>query len=270
MSAISDDPTYISLRLLDRRVVDADGEPLGRVNDLAFEQPAHGPPRLVSILMGPEALGARLGGVLGDIVSAAGRLRTDGANQPEVAIADLASVGVEVRLKAHRDDLPFPRSEGWVREHVIGRIPGARRSSSSDETPGESGSGRGESRPGTSHTDPSHDSDTTARRVLASALLGTSVVDRDGHEIGKLHDLRLRTERDEHRVEGLVAGPGVIAERLGYTYGEVSGPWLLVVLMRHLAKRTRYIPWDDIVETTAEQIVARNTQDAYRSLAEIT
>lgn len=269
MSAISDDPTYISLRLLDRRVVDANGEPLGRVDDLAFEQHGLGSPRLVGILMGPEALGARLGGVLGDIVAAAGRLRPDGPNRPEVAIADLASVGIELRLKANRDDLPFPRSEGWVREHVIGRIPGARHASSSGEMPGGSSSGRGASRHASPNTDPSHGSDTPVRRVLASTLLGTRVVDRDGHEIGRLHDLRLRTERNEHRVEGLVTGPGVIAERFGYTYGEVSGPWLLVVLMRHLAKRTRYIPWNDIVETTAEQIVARNTRDAYGSVADV-
>lgn len=264
MPAITDDVLYISLRLLDRRVVDTDGEPLGRVDDLAFEQDGDHPPRLASILMGPEALGARLGGVLGSVVSAAGRLRPDGATAPEVAIADLDTVDIEVRLDAHRRDLPFPRSEGWVRNHVIGRIPGAERSSSED-APG----GTGDGDTGSPTVDSTTDDEVPTSGLRASAILGTPVLDPDGRSLGRLRDLRLRAHRDGHHIEGLVTGRGVIAERFGYAYGEVAGPWLLVAIMRRLARRTRYIPWNDVQEIATDRIVVTQTAEAYGPAVEV-
>lgn len=257
MPAITDDMLYISLRLLDRRVVDADGEPLGRVDDLAFERDGDRPPRLASILMGPEALGARLGGVFGSVVSGAGRLRPDGASAPEVAVADLDTVDIEVRLHAHRHDLPFPRSEGWIRDHVVGRIPGAERSSSGD-APGDTGDGR-TGPPAGARTD----DEVPTSGLRASSILGTAVLGRDGRSLGRLRDLRLRAHGDDHRIEGLVTGRGVIAERFGYAYGEVRGPWLLVAIMGRLARRTRYIPWDDVEQIASDRIVVKQTAGAY-------
>lgn len=258
MPAISDDVLYISLRLLDRRVVDADGEPLGRVDDLAFERDGDRPPCLASILMGPEALGARLGGVFGGVVSGAGRLRPDRATAPEVPVADLDTVDIQVRLDAHRHDLPFPRSEGWVRDHVIGRIPGAERSSSGG-APGGTGAGDA----GSPTVGSTTDEEVPASRLRASSILGTAVLDRDGRSLGRMRDLRLRAHGDDHLIDGLVTGRGVIAERFGYGYGEVAGPWLLVAIMRRLARRTRYIPWDDVQEIATDRIVVKQTADAY-------
>lgn len=258
MPAITDDVLYISLRLLDRRVVDADGEPLGRVDDIAFEQDGERAPRLASILMGPEALGARLGGVFGSVVTGAGRLRPDGATAPEIAIEDLDDVDIEVRVDAHRHDLPFPRSEGWVRDHVIGRIPGAERSSSGGAPGGTGDGGAGSLGAGTTTGDQA-----PASRLRASSLLGTAVLDRDGRSLGRLRDLRLRAHGDHHRIEGLVTGQGVIAERFGYAYGEVRGPWLLVVIMGRLARRTRYIPWVDVEEIASDRIVVKQTAGSY-------
>lgn len=264
MSALTDHPVHVALRLLDRRVVDADGEPVGRVDDLAFDRAGDGGPRLVSILMGPEALGARLGGVLGGIVAGAGRLRPDGAGPPEVAIDDLDEVGPEVRLKAHRDELPFPRSEAWVREHVIGRIPGATRSSSSGKEPGGDGraTGRAERR---AEGHASYASGSDDGRIRASDLLGTRIVDRDGRSLGRVRDLRLGVDGDGHRIEGLVTGRGVIAERLGYAYGDVAGPWLLGVVMRRAARRTRYLDWDAIDELRRGRITVRGDSRPYGS-----
>lgn len=266
MSALPDHPVHVALRLLDRRVVDADGEPVGRVDDLAFDRDGDGGPRLVGILMGPEALGGRLGGVLGGIVAGAGRLRPDGAGPPEVAIDELDDAGPEVRLKAHRDELPFPRSEGWVREHVIGRIPGATRSSSSGKEPGGDGGGTGPAdRPPGGRTSHAGGSGADDGRIRASDLLGTRVVDRDGRSLGRVRDLRLRVDGDGHRIEGLVMGRGVIAERLGYAYGEVAGPWLLAVVMRRAARRTRYLDWDAIDELAGGRVTVRDDGRPYGS-----
>lgn len=118
----------VGLHLLDRRVLDRDGEPLGRVDDLEFAPDDDGRPRLTAILLGPEALGARLGGRIGRWVADLGhRLRPNHGPAPRIEWDEVERLGTDVRLHRHRDEFDFPHSERWVREHVIGRIPGARR-----------------------------------------------------------------------------------------------------------------------------------------------
>lgn len=125
------DTIDIGHRLLDRRVVDRDGRVLGRVDDLELstEDPVH----VTAILLGPEALGRRLGGLLGTFVAGFARLRPAGAAAPRIAWDHVVEVGVEVRTDLHADDLDFPRSEAWLREHVIDRLPFS--STSSDAGP---------------------------------------------------------------------------------------------------------------------------------------
>lgn len=258
MGLTFDEEVFVSLRLLDRRVVDADGEPLGRVDDLALERDGTSA-RLVSIVMGPEALGARLGGVLGQLVAGAARLRPEGAGAPEVRLEEVDSVDVEVRLRAHRRDLSFPRSEGWVRDHIIARLPGAERSSSSGEIPGGSASSGG----GQAANAETGGHQAAGDRIMASALLGTEVVDADGQSLGKLHDLRLAAGAG-HGVAAIVTGRGVVAERFGYARGEVVGPWLLAAFMHRLARDTHEVPWSDLTEIGKTVIRVSGRADEYR------
>lgn len=113
--------------VLDRRVVDRNGRELGRVDDL--ELSTDDPPRVTAILLGPEALGRRLGGVLGTFVAGFARLRPHGASPPRISWQHVTDVGSEIATDLDADDLDFPRSERWLREHVVDRLPGASRSS---------------------------------------------------------------------------------------------------------------------------------------------
>lgn len=118
----------LDLHLLDRQLVDRDGEPVAKVDDVEFRVDPDGRLRLVALLVGPEALGRRVGGRLGRWIGQLGqRLRPDLATPPRVAIEDVEEVGPQIRLRVHREDLDFPRSERFVRDHVIGRLPGADR-----------------------------------------------------------------------------------------------------------------------------------------------
>ena len=45
-------------------------------------------------------------------------------------------------------------------------------------------------------------------------------------------------------IKGLIVGRGTVASRLGYTYGDVAGPWLVARLMRRTARRSRLVPWE--------------------------
>lgn len=84
--------------------------------------------------------------------------------------------------------------------------------------------------------------------MKATDLLGSRVVDRHGEEVGTVRDLRARPEDGGLTLCGLVVGRGAIAERLGYAYGEVEGPWVVARLMQRLGRRARYVAWEDVGE----------------------
>lgn len=115
--------------LLDRQILDVDGEALGKIDDLEFTEPPDGDgPVLTALLCGPTALGPRIGGRLGLWWSAIGRrLRpTDEAYPNRIPIDQVDSVDrTEVKLIVSRDVLDADRLRDWTRDHIIGRIPGA-------------------------------------------------------------------------------------------------------------------------------------------------
>jgi sporulation protein YlmC with PRC-barrel domain len=123
----------IGFDLLDRQIMDFTGALIGKVDDVELavdpDDPA-GTTRVSALLVGPQALGRRLGGRLGRLVSGvAGRLHP--AENPDPLRIDWALVANDptvdnvVRLSVRRELLTEPRVEQWLREHVIGRIPGA-------------------------------------------------------------------------------------------------------------------------------------------------
>ena len=115
--------------LLDRQLVDKDGYLAGKVDDLEFDDPGEPSrrPRLTAILAGPGALAGRLGGPAGRWLAAVSvRLRAPGQQGPaRVPWRDVDEVGSAVKLRVGRDQLGTDAGEDWVREHLIGRIPGA-------------------------------------------------------------------------------------------------------------------------------------------------
>jgi hypothetical protein len=113
------------LHLLDRQLLDNAGEPVGIVDDLDVD-------------LGGVAVGAyiargtpapQIGGILTGQVLAT---RIFGGQPPRAKLQLLpwkivAMVGTVVQL--HRTDEPFDGLwlERWLRDHIIGRIPGGRR-----------------------------------------------------------------------------------------------------------------------------------------------
>ncbi|GAB3155482.1 hypothetical protein GCM10027290_51700 [Micromonospora sonneratiae] len=115
--------------LLDRQIVDVDGAPVGRVDDLELTDPGDGAePVLSALLCGPTALGPRIGGRLGRWWAAIGqRMRPyDDAYPNRIPVADIDYVDhLQLQLKVSRDQLDADRFRDWIRDHIIGRIPGA-------------------------------------------------------------------------------------------------------------------------------------------------
>jgi hypothetical protein len=115
----------LNLHLLDRQVVDTDGLLVCKVDDIELEPGENGALYVTAILVGPRALGTRIGGRLGRwITSIASRQATD--PPPRIDMGIVADIGSAVTLDAHRADLGVAPLEDWVDRYIISRIPGSR------------------------------------------------------------------------------------------------------------------------------------------------
>jgi sporulation protein YlmC with PRC-barrel domain len=115
------------LDLLDRQLVDRRGLMAGKVDDLELDLREEGPPVVTAILAGPGALARRIGGRPGAwLASVHERLRPPDRDSPgRVSFGVVARVGDHVDLTVDREDLDTYVFEGWVRERIIGKIPGS-------------------------------------------------------------------------------------------------------------------------------------------------
>ncbi|MEH0986460.1 hypothetical protein [Micromonospora sp. CPCC 205556] len=118
-------------QLLDRQIVDSDGWPVGKVDDVEFAVDAEGFPYVAYLLSGERALGDRIGGRVGRLlVALADRLTDDPPAWPlRIPVTQVARLDSAVWLRVRADELPRPPVEAWLRRHLIDRIPGADRAS---------------------------------------------------------------------------------------------------------------------------------------------
>lgn len=109
------------LDLLDRQILDPDGVPVSTVDDLELTTPedlAHldpeQPPVVKALLTGPILMTRIFGGRLPD---------SRFIRIPWKVVADPGTV---ITLGVAADSLDASWAERWMRDHVIGRIPGGR------------------------------------------------------------------------------------------------------------------------------------------------
>jgi hypothetical protein len=110
------------LHLLDRQMLDVDGVPVTTVDDIELSDPGLGgpiqpgteAPHIIALLTGP-VLGTRIFGG-----------RPPSRRLIRIPWDAVAEVGTVVRLGVRADSLDASWVERWLRDHVIGRIPGGR------------------------------------------------------------------------------------------------------------------------------------------------
>lgn len=109
------------LDLLDRQILDPDGVPVSTVDDLEFTTPEdlghldpEKPPVISNLLTGPILMTRIFGGRLPD------------SRFIRIPWRVVSDAGTVVTLGVAADSLDASWSERWMREHVIGRIPGGR------------------------------------------------------------------------------------------------------------------------------------------------
>lgn len=118
------------LHLLDRQLVDRDGNFAGKVDDVELSDPDDGTaPHVVAILSGPGTLGRRLGGRLGRVAeTVALRLTADPPGTGRIDITAVADFGSHITLNHRHDELDNHQVEAWVADTVIDHLPGGRSS----------------------------------------------------------------------------------------------------------------------------------------------
>jgi sporulation protein YlmC with PRC-barrel domain len=120
-------PLLVDFHLLDRQIIDSEGELVGKVDDVELAVDADGRLQVVALLAGQYALGERIGGFVGRTMAAIAR-RLDPVGRPEPMRIDYTSVDrveAEIKLLVKRNTLPTPPLEQWLSEKFIGKIPGA-------------------------------------------------------------------------------------------------------------------------------------------------
>ena len=114
------DPLRVDFHLLDRQIVDLNGIPVGKVDDVDLELTDNGV-RVTALLVGMNALGHRTGGWLGNMLTRLSR-RHEPLRIPYEHVAD---VGSHITLAMRAEILDEAPLEQWLRDHLIARILGA-------------------------------------------------------------------------------------------------------------------------------------------------
>jgi hypothetical protein len=114
--------------LLDNQIVDRNRLPIGRVDDLEIEV-GGGKPRVTAMLVGSEALGERVGGLLGQVMAAvSARLRPRGgaAGPPRIGVDSIRVLEPLIELDLSKDEMQEVAGlEHWLATHFVGRLPGS-------------------------------------------------------------------------------------------------------------------------------------------------
>jgi sporulation protein YlmC with PRC-barrel domain len=113
--------------LLDLQILDRDGRPVGRVDDVELDDSGGGPPVVVALLCGAPALAYRFRGWLGAVIRGIYvRLHDDRDPSPlRIPIEHVRHINSRVDLQISADELGIGRFDRWIVDNLLGRIPGA-------------------------------------------------------------------------------------------------------------------------------------------------
>ena len=112
--------------VLDKLLVNRDHCPMGRVDGIIVEMREGRPPLLTHIETGPATSARRVSRRLAKRVSAFVRNRGPRRDASfRVPWSRIRRAGVEVEVEMDAQETPAVAWEQWIRDHVIGRIPGA-------------------------------------------------------------------------------------------------------------------------------------------------
>ena len=107
--------------VVDNQLLDCDGERVTKVAGVEAEPREGGRPEVRALLVGPEPLARRVGPRVGRLV---GRI-TGGRREVRIPWEHIEDAGPDIHLNIVASATGATHAEDWVREKIIGRIPGS-------------------------------------------------------------------------------------------------------------------------------------------------
>jgi sporulation protein YlmC with PRC-barrel domain len=112
--------------ILDKQLIDEHDKNMGKVDGLVLELREGLPPRVAYIELGGVTLAKRLPRALERLVGALARRWSPKSGQPyRIPWSRVKEIGITMKVSEEADHSPALASERWVRDHIVGRIPGA-------------------------------------------------------------------------------------------------------------------------------------------------
>jgi len=112
--------------LLDKQLVDREGEALGRVDGIIMAYSADAPPRITHFELGAQTLARRLPRPFRGALSAlAHRLTPRGDDPYRIEVGRIVQLGRTIKIDIDGSRSAARKTELWIRDHVIARIPGS-------------------------------------------------------------------------------------------------------------------------------------------------
>jgi sporulation protein YlmC with PRC-barrel domain len=114
--------------VLDKQMLDRDGDKMGKVDGVVLQVSEEGPPRVVYLEAGAPTLARRLGPRIGRWVSRLAR-RWGGAHPESYRIpwTRVREVTLDVRIDVKADETRVNVVEDWLRTHVVEHLPGGKK-----------------------------------------------------------------------------------------------------------------------------------------------
>ncbi|RUW38459.1 MULTISPECIES: hypothetical protein [unclassified Mesorhizobium] len=113
--------------ILDKQVIDREQVKIGKVDGLVAELRQGKPPRIVAIELGSIALARRLGARPGRwMAGLSARLGGKRHGEPHrIAWNKVRDIGIDIEFDIDVRETAIFDWQNWLRDHVVGRIPGA-------------------------------------------------------------------------------------------------------------------------------------------------
>jgi sporulation protein YlmC with PRC-barrel domain len=112
--------------VLDLAMLDREGRPAGRVDDIEFDERQVGPPVVTAFLSGAPALARRFKGITGAVLRGVTLRLHDKPDEAiiRVPLEQVRHLNSRVDLRVSREELGIGRIDRWIVDTFIGRIPG--------------------------------------------------------------------------------------------------------------------------------------------------
>jgi hypothetical protein len=112
--------------ILDSQLLDQDGQSMGKADGITAELREGQPPRLLYIEQGGPVPWRRVRPRLGEWAERLGaRWSVRGGQAYRIPWDKVREVGINVKIDVDADETPALAWERWLRDRVIGKIPGA-------------------------------------------------------------------------------------------------------------------------------------------------